>query len=866
MKKIIYTIFLFVLWFCSIPIESFGISLTVHFIYCETGQESGNSMAACINQPPTGTHTYWQICQNYPIPPNLTLASLQACAWCTNCPTSPGQQGIWEANCYYIVKASQENDDDHDKEEGKKGRSCPFYWVGDPINVLTGNYTGQETDLEFKTIFDKGFSFYRTYRSRINVDSPIGYGWTHNYNIIMEHLGPDMARAYQIRDESNHIHYFEDNNGDNIYMGAMSSKGYIREENDGTFTWYRSNGIQYIFNSSRQLISKKDGLNNTQTLTYDMNNRLSTVLDQATGRSIEFYYNEVGRIDHLSGPITAAIPDGILVRYQYDTKGNLTRITYADGSGLEYRYQDTYDAHNLTEKRNLSGEFLASWQYDYYDKAFKNITRDGKGALITYGSFGDQAVVTDGQGGKKTYTFSIINGRKMITAVSQTGSCSSCSADAVRYVYDTQRRVIEKELTNGRIDKYQDYNTQDRYQTEIQASGTSNERIFYYTYHPNTGNYLTITEKSILGPTYSKQTIYDYDNDGNSIPNENPTTQVYRQIEKGYTKDQSGSVVPYEFVTLFTYNAKGQVLTVDGPKTGDQDKVTYTYYANGDLQSITQPLIGTTVYDQYDAAGYVGRVTDPNGLIATMTYDSRGRIKTRTTAANNAVITYNYNTTGDIASVTDAMGVTMTHAYETTYGRLDKITDPTGNYLKYSYDDKGNRIEQGYYKSTNTRTYQMRYNYQHPTYPGRLYKVTNPDNTFTEYNYDTTGNISSIKDPRGKTTTYQYDLFNRIKSVIQPGNVLTSYTYDSQDHLTAVTDAKNNTTQYVYDDLGRVLSVTSPDTGTATYVYDESNNLVSMIDSKNQETRFTYDVLNRVLTKRYYQNVRTEPLWLRTAS
>ena len=76
-------------------------------------------------------------------------------------------------------------------------------------------------------------------------------------------------------------------------------------------------------------------------------------------------------------PVTNAVTDGIWVTYQYDVEGNLTRVIYADdgngstASGFEYKYEDTNDVHNLTEKRNLAGEFLASWAYDTTDRAYE---------------------------------------------------------------------------------------------------------------------------------------------------------------------------------------------------------------------------------------------------------------------------------------------------------------------------------------------------------------------------------------------------------------------------------------------------------------------------------------------------------------
>ncbi len=63
--------------------------------------------------------------------------------------------------------------------------------------------------------------------------------------------------------------------------------------------------------------------------------------------------------------------------------------------------------------------------------------------------------------------------------------------------------------------------------------------------------------------------IWDYDDpsaDGDTdTPNENPTNLIYRMILQGFTHNDSGSVIALEQITTYTYNDKGQVLSVNGP-------------------------------------------------------------------------------------------------------------------------------------------------------------------------------------------------------------------------------------------------------------------------------------------------------------
>jgi RHS repeat-associated protein len=732
---------------------------------------------------------------------------------------------------------------------------CPKDEEGNPINILSGQKEEVEIDIEFPTPHDQKFRFYRTYKSRSGAYSSLGYGWTHNYNIDLVQPTPSVGNHYRITDESGRYHIYRDYYGDGTYVGVMSAKGSFVAELDDTFTWYRANGTKYTFNQHRQLISKEDLNGNAQTLIYDADDRLETVTDQATGRSLGFVYNADSRIQQITGPVTEAVPDGIWCSYQYDTEGNLTHVIYADddngstASGFEYKYEDPNDVHNLTEKRNLAGEFLSSWTYDELDRAYDNVTRDGKGVTIS-GLGTTSIVVADALGMEKTYTIETISGRETITSIAG-GSCTSCGDDAVRYGYDDQRRVNEIEYANGRIDQYADFGASDRYHTEIQAVGTGDERIFYYTYHPDTGDRLTITESSILGAG-NKETVFDYDDDRNATPNENPTSLIHRKIERGFTHDHAGTVIAYEHITTFDYDAKGNLLEVDGPLPGDQDKITYTYDPDtGDRLTETRPLVGT-IYYQYDAAGNLAQVTDVNNQVTIMTHDGRNRQLSSTRNGINSNRTY--TAAGELFSTTDALGRTLDYTYNPE-GFADRITDAGGDYLSFAYNEHGRRIEESIYASSDLLAHYRGADYgTAATNPaisaGKPYKSLHysPDGTTlleTTYGYDASGNLTSMLDANTNETNYQYDLFNRLKQMTQPGAVNTIYDHDFHGNLETVTDAEGHITTYTYDDLGRLVLTVSPDTGTTRYSFDEAGNLRFRVQN-GTSIEYQYDALGRL--------------------
>ncbi len=591
-------------------------------------------------------------------------------------------------------------------------------------------------------------------------------------------------------------------------------------------------------------------------MSYDANNRLVSVTDEATGRVIGFAYNENGKIESITGPSTSAVPDGVWANYQYDENGNLIFVIYADdengstSSGIEYIYSDGNDLHNLTEKRNLAGELLSSWEYDNSDCVVANTTRGGKGATnISYGN--GSVVVTDISGAQRTYEMEKRDGVQLITAISGLGACAGCSDTAEGYEYDSSHRLIRKTFINGRVDEYSNFDLLDRFQTEIKAVGTPEEQTFFYTYHPSVDKYLSITELSTLNGG-NKTTLFDYDDDGNGIPNENPTNLLHRVIESGYTYSADGLVTPYEYITALAYDGMGHLIEIDGPLAGDQDKVTYTYDANtGDRLTENRPLLGTYYYT-YDDAGNVESVTGPDGVVTTYAYDGSNRLVSVT--RNGINISGMYNNAGKLDTIVDELGRTLDYDY-TTSGYLESISDPAGNLVFYGYDDFGRYIEQSILSSDGSQTYFNAIDYGEPVVNDSLisgnpwkYIRKNADDTGdleTVYAYDASGNITSVTDANGKVTLYEYDLFNRVIEVRQPGNISTTYSYDLQGNLNGVNDAEGHLTIYTYDDMGLLVDTDSLDTGVTLYSYSNDGNLRYKTQNDNI-IEYQYDVLGRL--------------------
>ncbi|MDI6871583.1 MAG: hypothetical protein QME79_09560 [Bacillota bacterium] len=139
--------------------------------------------------------------------------------------------------------------------------------------------------------------------------------------------------------------------------------------------------------------------------------------------------------------------------------------------------------------------------------------------------------------------------------------------------------------------------------------------------------------------------------------------------------------------------------------------------------------------------------------------------------------------------------------------------------------------------------------------------------TYTRWGSDQYGNITSLTDPDGHTTTYNYGpeyysayltkesqsisalwINNAESSTIE---VAKQYAYDIQTgERTKVIDPNGNTTGYVFDSIGRLKDISFPIVSNVaahrSATYDDVNNTITVNDENGVPTKYYYDGLGRL--------------------
>jgi len=231
---------------------------------------------------------------------------------------------------------------------------------------------------------------------------------------------------------------------------------------------------------------------------------------------------------------------------------------------------------------------------------------------------------------------------------------------------------------NGNLTTYQYDLARNLETSRTEAAGTPQARTITTAWHPTFRLPATITEPG-------RETTMSYDPAGNLL------SRSVRDTATNETRTWT-----------YTYNANGQVLTADGPRTDVADITTYTYYANNDadlgkranLATVTNAAGHVIQILAYNAHGQPTQIVDSNGLTTTLAYDARQRLTSRQVGGETT--TYTYDGVGQLTRVTLPDASYVDYTYDAAH-RLTQIQDSAGNKIVYTLDAMGNRTQEQTY-------------------------------------------------------------------------------------------------------------------------------------------------------------------------
>jgi YD repeat-containing protein len=226
-------------------------------------------------------------------------------------------------------------------------------------------------------------------------------------------------------------------------------------------------------------------------------------------------------------------------------------------------------------------------------------------------------------------------------------------------------------------------------------------------------------------------------------------------------------------------------------------------------------------------------------VTAAVQYDQLGRVARETRrmpAGTDSHRDTTYNGRGLVATVSEWGSLTKKTSF--TYDALGRVlttTRPDGSVVQFAYD--GRKTHRTTKVAACANTSPSTCNTTTASWNGGT-DATTVDTT------DSFGRLYQVVEPGGTTTTYGYDLGDRLVSVNMGGQAR-SFQYDGRGFLTAETHPESQTTKYTYDARGHVRSRTAaagtPSEATVTFAYDAAERVLKVSDETGDLKVFTYD-------------------------
>jgi RHS repeat-associated protein len=320
-----------------------------------------------------------------------------------------------------------------------------------------------------------------------------------------------------------------------------------------------------------------------------------------------------------------------------------------------------------------------------------------------------------------------------------------------------------------------------------------------------------------------------------------------------------------ELVKVYTHDAFGNRIMVTESGNGIASRTTQTAYdAKGQFPiSVTNAMGHTETRTLYDAFGNVGKLTGPNQIDTSWSYDLQGRKKQEIRAdGTESAITYAFcgsscpSQLSGLASykmTTVSTGAPTSTQYFDRVGRviLTETQSFAGGtvYVQTEYDDQGRVSRKSNPYFLTNADYWTEYTYDNLN---RVLTEVSPVTGTTSYSYD--GFVVTTTNSKNQTTKEFTNSLNQTQWAEDDNGNQIEFEYDSSGNLITVTDSEDNVTTNTYDLRGFKIAMVDPDMGAWKYEYNVLGELTQQWDAKTSHSgpatvSMTYDILGRLVER-----------------
>jgi len=592
-------------------------------------------------------------------------------------------------------------------------------------------------------------------------------------------------------------------------------------------------GHRHLYRLEKNRITVTDDNGNVVQLNKDGFEVINAVVNpDEEGKGLTFDY----QYDTIYGELERRDSNGELKTYGY-SRNMLSQVKYSDGTSKKYYYENIKWPFHLTGITDEKDIRFASWEYDRFGRAISS-EHAGETEKIYLRFNPDQSTtVTNALGKQTTYYFKHIgNGQKRAYRLDGAAS-TNCVAANQAYEHTADGDIENITDWNGYKTAYE-YDEKRQILKETQAEGSNIQREIITEWYED--KHSLVKSKTLAN---RKVTYTYYDN---------------RKLQNTTVSDVNGDGTEAR-ITAYTYDSRGNLETVDGPREDVDDITHYAYDARGRLIRITNALGHIVHLQNYNRFNQPERIVDANTVATSLEYDGRGRLKvtTRHTSEGDAITRFDVNEVGLVTKVTTPDLQEYIYHYDEAR-RLRGIENNAGEKVEFDVDSMGNITQQRVVDGSGNLVYLHNNLYDELS---RTLKDIGASDQTAEYLYDANSNSTGYIDAKGNTFSRAFDPLNRLTDSTDALQGIASYDYDARDNLKTVIDQRRLETHYEYNIHNEVTKRTSPDTGITEYDYDKAGNLKTKITNpvvtgttegaeETRTIRYDYDALNRLRQKR----------------
>ncbi|MFH1023454.1 MAG: DUF6531 domain-containing protein, partial [Planctomycetota bacterium] len=570
---------------------------------------------------------------------------------------------------------------------------------GSGIYLHNGEFVHTATDLAISTAKGPGFAFTRAYRSQINYEGPLGYGWDHVY----------FQRLVEKDDDGDGVM-------DAVFYNGLGRRDVYRGEN-GKFV--SPTGFYDLLERDAAGFARTDGSGTVlryQTLTARPTEYVLVSIADRMGNRMAFFYNAYGQLERVNdshdrnivyryftaadfgGALTGKLKEiedfsGRKVAFEYNTTTkDLVKVTLptvpVDGGGTtapttRYAYQGgsvSYLAHNLVKITDAKSQEYLENTYTADDRVQSQRLGTGTvGVQYIGGSSGSagSTLFTDANTHVWTYLWDDAHPE---LAASVTDPAPSGKTTHYTFTADKEFNEVTYPLENkvayiyaGGSDPIKRGNLLSVIQTPDSTRG---------------GDYAAIKTET----TYTTKTDFD--------PEAPAEADRWNFVKTA--KDADGAI------TTYFYNDTGNltktsrnVRTIAGSAAQTELATEYRYNAAGQVEAVLAPDTSITWYAYYESNGRPGDASDLEGYQKRAIQSTdRSHVLADTPPADPRtslvclVTEFVPDVRGNITTTVDAKGMAWVRTFDTLDRLTEEISPPVvgtaRNHTLYAYDANGN--------------------------------------------------------------------------------------------------------------------------------------------------------------------------------